>query len=706
MYIARKNSQNKLQSVKNHCENTAKLACEFSIEDLKDLIYNIALLHDIGKYQNEFQEKITNNPNLQVSHALCGAKEAHGIFDNNYINRMMQFCIAGHHVGLQDAGTCGDSEHDISLCATLKKPCSDYSAYKKELSLKPMQLEKINAYINQNIMSKDEAVQKFAFITRYCFSCLTDADSLDSAAFEDDEIRQTLHSDFEKCLSKLNAVFDGFEPITQLQKARSNIQSQVFSKIDEQADIFLMDMPTGSGKTLCSLKFALERAIKQGKKRIIYVIPYNSIIDQTAKIIEDVFGDDVTLLRHQSTFDFENEYDEQASYKLKNAAENWGADFIITTAVQFFESVHGNKRGKLRRVHNLENSILIFDEAHLMPLEYLMPCLTCIAHITTCLNSEAVFLTATMPNFSRLLNGFSGVKFCDLVQDKSQFEKFDKCTYEYKKFADTDSLVQHSLDKKSTLIVCNTKGTVKEVFEKISGEKYHLSTNMTAFDREKTIAEIRLKLSDNQQITVVSTSLIEAGVDLDFDTVYRQISGLDNILQAAGRCNREGLKQNAVVYMFELPNTVAPKMEQGITQGIIKRYPNILDGIDEYYAVLHSSKKDEIAKHTIKQEGDDLWQIPFRSYTESFRLISDYHVSIVVPRDEKSRQLIELMKKTKVPKQRKLQKYVCSISKYEFDELLKQHCINDFGTGMFCLTNEVYYDEQTGIKLTGQDYFI
>lgn len=194
---------------------------------------------------------------------------------------------------------------------------------------------------------------------------------------------------------------DSFVCETELQRARARLQAQVYTKASENAEIFLVDMPTGSGKTLCSMKFALERAIKNNKKRIIYVIPYNSIIDQTVEVFEKLFGDSAQILRHQSSFCVDDsDYDEDYKKLLKNASENWNAQIIVTTSVQFFESVYKNKRNRLRKLHNMADSIIVFDEVHMMPMPYLQPCLRAVAQITGLLNSDAVFLTATMPDLN------------------------------------------------------------------------------------------------------------------------------------------------------------------------------------------------------------------------------------------------------------------------------------------------------------------
>lgn len=339
--------------------------------------------------------------------------------------------------GLPDGGTANDDENMSTLYGRLKRKTEDYSAYKTELELPDTDWQAEVKFLIRDCRQDDLnlIVDKFAFLTRYCFSCLVDADSEDTAHFcQEPPYLEEMTSDFAACLNKVNNRLQTFIVQTELQKARSVLQKQVFEKIHKKAEIFLMNMPTGSGKTLCSVKFALEKAIRDKKRRIIYVIPFNSIISQTVEAFQNIFGEDVQILRHQSTYSYEEE-GKGEDYKLivKHATENWSADFIVTTMVQFFESLYSNKRGKLRKLHNMADSILIFDEAHLMPVKFLQPCLQGVAFITKYLNSEAIFLTATMPDFSKLIKEYAlpGSKIENLIDDVSAFTKFKKCKYEY-----------------------------------------------------------------------------------------------------------------------------------------------------------------------------------------------------------------------------------------------------------------------------------
>ena len=334
----------KIQTVKEHSDNTAELCYSFSIPSLQDVVYVMGIFHDIGKFQLSFQKRIFGR-NIRVEHSACGAIVAKEQFPNA-VGLMMEYCIAGHHSGLPDAGSFQYDTPDMTtLYGRLKRSFEDYSVYKKELSIPAINQQAVMKFFLKDC-ERDMSlfVDKFAFLTRYCFSCLVDADSLDTAKFCGESIGRQMHADFAACLKKVDHKLNSFVCTTKLQCSRALLQQQVFKKTDQKAEIYLMNMPTGSGKTLASIKFALERAIKEGKKRIIYIIPFNSIIDQTAEEFEKLFQESADILRHQSTFSYENEdeerRDEDYAEVAKKAAENWDAPLIITTMVQFFQSIY------------------------------------------------------------------------------------------------------------------------------------------------------------------------------------------------------------------------------------------------------------------------------------------------------------------------------------------------------------------------------
>lgn len=729
-YIAHRNEfTGSIQTVKVHCENTAELCRKFSIPELKDFLFVIGLLHDVGKFQESFLKRI-NGENIRVEHSTCGALAARENYTIEPMALMMEYCIAGHHSGIPDGGFANDSSDMITLQGRMKRQFENYSEYKEELILPVLNGQDWLLYlINDCDNDMEKLIDKFAFLTRYVFSCLVDADSIDTADFcKEKELPRKLKADFTACLQAVDQRLISFACKTELQKTRSLLQKQAFQNISHDAEIYLLNMPTGSGKTLASVKIALERAIAKKKKRIIYISPYNSIIEQTAEVFEKLFAEHMEILRHQSTFSYEDDANGSEDYReaARTAAENWDAPFIITTAVQFFESVYANKRGKLRKMHNMSDSILIFDEAHLMPHDYLQPCLQAVAYITRYLHSEAVFLTATMPDFERLIREYAlpDSRISKLIQDTSSFVKFQKCRYSYMGEMTASKLLSGSFEYPSSLIVVNKKSTARILYEECRGKKYHLSTYMTSFDRKRVLKEIREELKqldtdypdsenipEDRKITIISTSLIEAGVDLDVYTVFRERAGLDSILQAGGRCNREGKRKTADVYVFDLETETkraALDEKSNLTKGLLQEYADISDinCISEYYSRLFFMKKEDIQKNTMHQECSDISSIPFKTYADKFELIDSRTVSLVVPRDEQSEKLIEQMKCTKTGNARELQNYTCSLRQRELEDLIRQHAADDYGTGIYCLTSADYYDENKGVLFEASDYFL
>lgn len=736
-YIAHINENTgAIQTVKEHSEETAKLCETFAVEPMKTPALIAGLLHDVGKYGSSFQKRIRGECSIKVEHSGCGAVEVTKLF-KGAMGWMMAYCIAGHHGGLPDGGNKNDEEDEPTLHGRLSRNFDDYSRFRRDINIPDADEKAFAEFLKEDCMVADreeslrKLVDKFAFLTRYCYSCLTDADSTDTAQFCDGLPNARLCADFKECLKRLDARLKSFKCETELQKARKTVQAQVYEKTEYPGDIFLTNMPTGSGKTLCSLKFALERAVREEKKRIIYVIPYNAIIDQTADEMKSIFGEHADILRHQSSFSYEDDegkemYSEDYRDAAGVAVENWDAPVIITTVVQFFESIYSHKKRKLRKMHNMSESIIVFDEVHLLPRMYLQPCLQAVSYITKYLNSEAVFLTATMPDFKKLITQYAlpNSNIVDLVTDRSSFDKFRKCRFEYAGKISKESLVEKAMEKPSSLIIVNNKATAKELYSMCGGKKYHLSTYMAACDRSRIIEEIRGELRrleedflglnnvpPQRRIVVISTSLIEAGVDIDMSCVFREETGLDSILQAGGRCNREGKRKEAVTYVFELEEhegKISGDERINITKGLIEKYDDISveQCILEYYDKLFFIKKDEIERTTISRDCPRIDSIPFRTYGENFKIIESATASVAVERDERSRRLIEMLKATGTTNVRGLQKYTCSVSKRELEELIMQNVVSDYGSGIWCLTNMDYYDEETGIKFEGEDYFI
>ncbi|WP_181979826.1 CRISPR-associated helicase Cas3' [Ruminococcus sp. AF37-20] len=732
-YYAHTREDGERQTVKAHLTGVSEKAEIFSVDLLKSLTKKVGMYHDIGKYALNFQKRLDDDK-VKFSHAACGAIEYKTLADkNDCFAPLMEYCIAGHHTGLMDGGTDADNSDSPTLSGTLKRENeytgdNDYSAYATEIEFATLTQEEITPPLNELLSAKDptELIERYAFFTKYVFSCLTDADFLDTERFCNKNVERGMSGDFEKALDKLNRELSNMPSNTPLRQARSRIQQQAFDNSVNKSHISILDMPTGSGKTLCSLKLALE----SGKKRIIYVIPYTSIIEQTANKFEKMFGDVLPVLQHHSNYSYDGNTEEEkkTAEKLKRTCENWDAPLIITTSVQFFQSIYHYKGSALRKLHNLRDSVIVFDEIHLIPTELLRPCLKAVGYITKYLNSEALFLSATMPDYSKLFDKFlPDVNYNKLVTDRTNFKYFKKCEYKDMGKTSLENIAEKASRCKNALIVVNTKKTAAELYKLLQCEKYHLSANMTPAHRSHVIEVVRNKLENGEHITVVSTSLVEAGVDLDFNTVFRQLSGLDSILQAGGRCNREGKDDKGYVYVFDIDEKYRKgsdlSMRINKTKGLLEKYQDITsyDCIKEYYDGIFDFNQSRIAENSIAKYNEQSnsfdrqglmspYSIPFRSYAMQFEYISADTISIVIDDigDNTCHELVETLRKGDMSVRRALQKYSVSVYMNVFKDLYSQGVLNDHGTGIFILENQSYYNNETGLNTQAamQDYFI
>lgn len=718
-YIGHTSDDGRKQLLLDHLNGTSKLCRENANEFWADIAEFVGQIHDIGKYTSGFQKRINGAENIRVEHAICGAKEVAKAPPKSYVP-MIEYCVAGHHSGLPDGGTKVDGEEDSTLHGRMKRKTGDYSAYENEVKL---EYPKDNLRELFDVSNQREIIERYFFFTRYLFSCLTDADFIDTERFVTPNTDRGIDGDFQKAYEKVCEKLNSFKIETKLQESRSIIQEQVYKSVESNANVYTLNMPTGSGKTLCSIRAALKTAIENKKKRIIYVIPYVSIIEQTAKVFEDIFGDVLPVLQHHSNYDFDDDKNEDeneiTSEKLKRSCENWDAKLIVTTNIQFFESLYHYKGRRLRKLHNLADSVIIFDEIHMLPIDYIQPCLRAIGYVTKYLNSTAILMSATMPNYDKFMERYmSGVKIENAVKDTSLFNVFDKCKYEYIGKCELASLAEKAQEYDNALIIVNKRKTARELYDICSGNKYHLSTYMTPLHRSEIIAKIKEDIKNGINTTVISTSLIEAGVDLDFKAVFREIAGIDNILQSGGICNREGKMDMGDVFVFETDggNYQTKKksdiiIRANITRNLFEEFENISTDkcIKEYYGRLLNYKEKKIEENTITAiMGNDLRidGIPFRTYAESFNFIDNQVIGIVIPCDE-NRGLIKELKDGKLSVKRNLQRYSASVNKDEFKELFQIGIIETLDCGVCILANTDYYKSDVGLTLENDvDYFV
>ncbi len=706
------------QTIEEHCEAVRRLAESFAIDEFKSLAAYSGYIHDIGKVRDGFQARIRGTSNKPCEHACCAAQEIarHSGDSRDFFAfaALLEYCTAGHHSGLQNGRATDLSQHG-SLEDSLGRDVSDIEKHRREFEKfcappDDASLVKAVELLQGGIkgLPRSEAEKKFielyAFFTRYVYSCLTDADFLDTESFCSGGLERGLTGDFSAALDKVDSKLASMKNDTDVCRARKELQQQAFSA-GLGSRVGILNMPTGSGKTLCSIKLALDRAVKSGKKRIIYVIPYTSIIEQTAKVFQDLFGEVLPILQHHSNFDFDETKtdDEMSAERIARTTENWDAPLVITTNVQFFQSLYHNRSSKLRKLHNLADSVIVFDEVHMMPVDYLQPCLRGVGYLVNYLNCDALFLSATMPDFSAFFKKYAiGCDYGELISDKSSFKFFRNCRCTDMGEVSEEKLLTDAVKHDSSLIIVNSRKRARDLYSKCSAKnKFCLSTYMTPDDRSAAIDSIRT-LIGSEPVTVISTSLIEVGVDLDFEAVYRELSGLDSVIQSAGRCNREGRRPEGYMQVFTLEGVSIPrgmKMQAGITQSLMREYEDIFspECVEDYYKRLYGAENSSIENGTIyKPEiGMRPNSIPFRDYADSFNMIDSDTINVIIP-DEKNRELVDSLKYS-AKALRKLSRHSAALHYNEFRSLLERGIIEPVGAA-FVLACPEFYSSETGLN--------
>lgn len=634
-YIAHKDGERE-QSIKEHLEGTAERAGEFAEKfGKKEWGYCCGMLHDIGKYSEEFQRKIQEDTNDRVDHATAGAqvcKERGGYYS------ILSYCIAGHHAGLPDYGNTAMSS---SLCGRWKKRICDYHAYKDEIKIPKLDTDPI-------VFSKDRNMD-FALGTfiRMLYSCLVDADFLDTESFmkngdtgrNSGESMETLQNRLEKHISEWLKNTD----TDTINGRRTEILKNCIKEGKQKEGIFRLTVPTGGGKTLASLAFALEHAVKNHKDRIIYVIPYTSIIEQNAQVFREILGEDNVLENHCNV-----DYESSEEFKpMQLASENWDKPVVVTTNVQFFESLFANKSSKCRKLHNIANSVVILDEAQMLPMDYLKPCTAMLQELVDGYRTSIVLCTATQPTLDAFFRENALIKeLCPRMEEQFQF--FQRVNYQNLGKIRWDDLLEKLKRENNALCIVNTKKAAQMIYKEIDGEGiYHLSTSMYPKHRKRVLKKIRERLKNNEKCIVISTSLVEAGVDLDFARVYRQIAGLDSMIQAAGRCNREGKRKlsDSMVYIFDLEESYpvqSQRQQMDVSKGILQDYADIADlkAITDYFTRLYHYRGTSLDKKKIMDEFQKM-ECNFAKVAKEFRLIEENTRMIFINREPEADELLQ-----------------------------------------------------------------
>ncbi len=732
-------------SLEEHLKEVAKLSSKFAESfNASEWAYLAGLWHDLGKYSNDFQHRIRKNSmydenahieidgDIQRDHATAGAiytfqqLKKLGIPENHKVFHLISHAIAGHHTGLPDWRLI-DSEKELI-----------HRLEKQELLDKVLNNQKQipSEILDRLVPKKSFKDSEQSLLIRMIFSCLVDADFLDTERFFDEVKFNERNYNFQ--LQDLAKAF--FEYTNALQqsskqndfnKLRTEIFNNCVKKAESNPGIYSLTVPTGGGKTLSSMAFALEHAIQQKKERIIYVIPYTSIIEQNADVFRKAFGKySDCVLEHHSNFDplkLEKPSEEFSRY-TRLASENWNHPIIVTTNVQFFESLFAARTSKCRKLHNIANSVVVIDEVQMLPIDFLKPILRYMNELAKIYKVTFVLSSATQPAFnSKDLSGLENVQ--EIITDpdslfsqlKSRIELIVPDDLEDKPES-WNKLANEIISKeKSSLCIVNTKDSAKDLYRLVLESRphntFHLSTRMCAEHRSDRIKEIKDKLHKQELCTVISTQLVEAGVDFDFPLVYRAIAGLDSIAQAGGRCNREGKLEKGELRVFVPPVNIPNghlRDTAEIGRRILQKYGKDsldLERFKEYFEELfwRKDKKGLLDKRVHNQLtiSDLLRDYNFRTVAENFKIIDDNSFPVIVPykRGQEIINEIESMVKPEFYLLRKAQRYSVNLYEAQLQKLIKAGAIKQRYNQFFYINSldekNIFYDENYGLVLDG-----
>jgi CRISPR-associated endonuclease/helicase Cas3 len=642
--------------------------------------------HDLGKFSDEFQRKL-NGENFRVVHSEAGGHLAQQRMSKG-MERIFCWLIMGHHAGLADYGS------SISGAKALETKMRNPEVSEGIIRNVPEEMKRHPAPAPPKVLLERGDV---AFFIRMLFSCLLDADFLDTEAFMDKErgdLRKNDYPSLEKLLIAFDrhmAGFDNAKP-SKVNQIRAKVLRQCREVAESEPAVFSLTVPTGGGKTLSSLAFALRHAVKHGKRRVVYVIPYTSIIEQTAAVFRRIPGFETAVLEHHSNMVAEDENRETMRARL--ATENWDAPIIVTTSVQFFESLYACKTSRCRKLHNIVESVVIFDEAQCLPPKFLRPAVFAIRELHRHYGVTPVLCTATQPVLDRtesfdfkFKEGFESV--VEIIKDPAslthglkrvrveRFRGLETVSY--------DEIAQAILaENQSVLCIVNRKKDARTLTRLLPDEQtLHLSTNMCAEHRFQTLEAIRLRLkSEVAPLFVISTSLVEAGVDLDFPVVYRALAGLDSVAQAAGRCNREGRLPSLGKTVVFIPEhqPVYVQSSASLAYGYLKEekledlfLPDTFRAyFKERFFQLGESALDD--KNILELLGGRL-EFSFRTAAERFQLIDDdWQRPLVVPFGDAPALVDQLLEEPWSARRmfRRLQRYTISIPEKLMRQLLAQ----------------------------------
>ncbi len=710
------------QRLADHLIRVASLAGEnafyFGAEQLAELC---GLLHDLGKYSEAFAKRLEGGK--RVGHATAGAKVANEMWP--HLGKLLAYVVAGHHAGLANGIDPGDGRATLNDRLERTIPALD-EVWKAEIRLPEHP-------IFPAFKPAENPGFQAAFLVRMLYACLVDADYLDTERFylglEGKPQRRGEHPPLEALRERLGHHLDGLlaknahcDP-ESVNGLRGRILRYARSQAQLEPGLFSLTVPTGGGKTLTSMAFALDHAIAHGQRRVIYVIPFTSIIEQNAGVFRELFkalGEDI-VLEHHSTFDDSGfDWREETKDKLRLAMENWDAPVVVTTAVQFFESLFADRSSKCRKLHNITGSVIILDEAQMLPQKLLRPTMAGIDELARNYRCTVVLCTATQPALRRsdeFHNGFEQVR--ELAPEPERlYRQLDRVSVRHIGVQTDEQLTERLCASRQILVIVNNRRHARSLYDNIGAGDghFHLTTLMCAKHRKAKLEIIRQRLHDGEPCKVVSTSLIEAGVDVDFPQVMRAESGLDSIAQAAGRCNREGKQDKTAseVLIFSSPDWPAPpglEQQAASMRMVLRNHEGDLlspAAIRAYFRDLFWRDQDRLdAKKLLPmhREHYERLSFPFQTIANEYRIIESFMRPIIIPFDKEAEQWIERLHHAEFVGglAKRLQPYLVQVPERVFHTLKSAGAIAEIGPDRFGgqfweLIHLGLYDDEAGLN--------
>lgn len=703
-------------------------------------------LHDLGKASAQFQAYIRKaGPDAGHAkggdHSTAGARVA--VAQLGALGRLLAFGIAGHHAGLPDAA---DLDRRLEAAHPVPPLLESWQA-----AALPGAASLVNPAWRPSDTHKGFGL---AFLARMMFSCLVDADRLETERFyaETDGVAVPRGGllPVAALLDRLRAHQDKMQTTgTPLNRLRTEVLDHAVTRAALPPGLFTLTVPTGGGKTLTSLRFALEHARAHGLRRVIYVIPYTSIIEQTAAVFRHALGTEHDVLEHHANFDWSAGVREDVEgagdspmARLRRASENWDVPIVVTTSVQFFESLYAAHPSRCRKLHNIAQSVVVLDEAQTLPLRLLHPCMAALEELCLNYGATVVLCTATQPAL-RAQDGFP--RGLDIPQEREiapdphgLYDRLRRVRVEILPEPVDEAVVAERFGACRTMLcIVNRRDAAASLFARIRDLEgaVHLTTLMCPRHRRSVLVRVRRRLADGLPVRLVATSLIEAGVDVDFPEVWREQAGLDSVAQAAGRCNREGrLPVLGRLVVFSRADGKPPSREVAmlaeVAAGMYRRFddPLSLDAVRDYFKDLYWTR-GEAAFDAARLDGRPFpilreiadtapgLRTPFETIARAFRLIDETMDAVVVPwrgndgSDTRATDVlarIAAMPKPRPDDLRVLQQYTVPVPRAARDYWLAKKVLKPvhpaLGMGLLAFGDLAHYDEQSGIRLDDLAY--